>query len=39
MGGTFLSFAERFQFDFVKGIYDALNGKVSEILEEAKKMM
>lgn len=38
MGGTFLSFAVRFQFDFVKGIYDALNGIVSESLEGAKKL-
>jgi elongator complex protein 3 len=38
MGGTFLSFAERFQFDFVKGIYDALNGRVSDNLEKAKKL-
>jgi elongator complex protein 3 len=38
MGGTFLSFAERFQFEFVKGIYDALNELPSANLEEAKKL-
>lgn len=38
MGGTFLSFAKRFQFDFVKGIYDSLNGKVSRDLESAKAL-
>jgi len=38
MGGTFLGFGEEFQFDFVKRCYNALNGKVSKTLEEAKKI-
>jgi len=37
MGGTFLSFPRKFQFEFVKKCYDALNGEESETLEEAKK--
>ena len=37
MGGTFLSYPEKFQFDFVKKCYDALNGKKSKSLNEAKK--
>jgi len=38
MGGTFLAFPRKFQFDFIKGCYDALNGKKSKNLEEAKKI-
>ncbi len=37
MGGTFLEYPEKFQYDFVKGLYDGLNGKISKNLEEAKK--
>ncbi len=37
MGGTFLSFPEAFQYDFVKKCYDALNGEKSKSLEQAKK--
>jgi elongator complex protein 3 len=37
MGGTFLSFPEGFQYDFVKRCYDALNRKTSKNLSEAKK--
>jgi len=37
MGGTFLSYPEKFQFEFVKECYDALNGKRSRTLESAKK--
>jgi elongator complex protein 3 len=37
MGGTFLSFPEGFQYDFVKRCYDALNSKKSKNLSEAKK--
>ncbi len=37
MGGTFLQYGKSFQFDFVKKCYDALNGKISKNLEEAKK--
>jgi elongator complex protein 3 len=37
MGGTFLEYPKKFQYDFVKGIYDALNGEKSSTLELAKK--
>lgn len=37
MGGTFLSYPKKYQHDFVKACYDALNEKVSKDLEEAKK--
>lgn len=37
MGGTFLSYPEKFQFQFIKKCYDALNNKKSKTLEEAKK--
>lgn len=38
MGGTFLEYPKKFQYDFVKGIYDGLNqGKESKTLKEAKK--
>ena len=36
MGGTFLSYPEKFQYKFIKGCYDALNNKISKNLEEAK---
>ncbi|MCD4771016.1 tRNA uridine(34) 5-carboxymethylaminomethyl modification radical SAM/GNAT enzyme Elp3 [archaeon] len=38
MGGTFLSYPEKFQFDFIKKCYDALNNKSSKSLEQAKKI-
>jgi len=38
MGGTFLSYPREFQFDFVKKCYDALNGKKSKSLSDAKKL-
>ncbi len=37
MGGTFLSYPVEFQHEFIKGCYDALNGKISVSLEEAKR--
>jgi len=37
MGGTFLEYPIKFQYDFVKGLYDGLNGKISKNLGEAKK--
>lgn len=37
MGGTFLEYPEKFQYDFIKGLYDGLNGVVSKTLEEAKR--
>ena len=37
MGGNFLEYPEKYQESFVKGIYDALNGRKSKNLEEAKK--
>jgi elongator complex protein 3 len=36
MGGTFLQYPKKFQYDFIKGIYDGLNGKQSKNLKEAK---
>ncbi len=38
MGGTFLQYPEKFQYEFIKGCYDGLNGKKSESFEEAKKL-
>jgi elongator complex protein 3 len=37
MGGTFLSYSKKYQHDFIKKCYDALNGKESKSLEQAKK--
>ena len=37
MGGNFLEYPPKYQYEFVKKCYDALNGKVSKSLEEAKK--
>jgi elongator complex protein 3 len=37
MGGTFLSYPCDYQYQFVKGCYDALNGITSSSLEEARK--
>jgi len=36
MGGTFLAQAEEYQYQFIKDCYDALNGRESAVLEEAK---
>lgn len=38
MGGTFLSYPKKFQYKFIKNCYDALNGKISKSLEEAKRL-
>lgn len=38
MGGTFLQYPQKFQYKFIKGIYDALNGKTSKHLESAQKL-
>ncbi len=38
MGGTFLSYPKKFQYNFIKECYDALNNKKSKNLEEAKKL-
>jgi elongator complex protein 3 len=38
MGGTFLEYEKDFQYEFIKGCYDALNGKKSKNLEQAKKI-
>jgi elongator complex protein 3 len=38
MGGTFLQYDRRFQFSFIKECYDALNGKKSRGLDEAKRI-
>jgi elongator complex protein 3 len=37
MGGTFLEYPEEFQYDFIKGLYDGLNGNISKTLTAAKK--
>ncbi|MBS3094262.1 tRNA uridine(34) 5-carboxymethylaminomethyl modification radical SAM/GNAT enzyme Elp3 [Candidatus Pacearchaeota archaeon] len=37
MGGTFLEYPKKFQDEFLKGIYDGLNGKKSKSLDEAQK--
>lgn len=37
MGGTFLQYPKKFQYKFIKGLYDALNSKVSKNLKEAQK--
>lgn len=38
MGGTFLQYPKKFRYEFIKGLYDGLNGKKSKTLEEAKKI-
>ena len=38
MGGTFLEYPKKFQYEFVKNCYDGLNRKKSKTLEEAKKI-
>lgn len=37
MGGNFLEYPLQYQKNFIKGIYDALNNRISKNLEEAKK--
>lgn len=37
MGGTFLEYPKKFQKNFIKGCYDALNGNKSNSLDGAKK--
>src|SRR3989338_5160039 len=37
MGGTFMASPQNYRIEFIKGIYDGLNGTVSETLEQAKK--
>ncbi len=38
MGGTFLAYPEDYQYQFIKGCYDALNGVESAALEDAKRL-
>jgi elongator complex protein 3 len=38
MGGTFLSFPEKYQYNFIKRCYDALNNHTAKNLEQAKKL-
>jgi len=38
MGGTFLSYPKKYQYDFVRACYNALNGRKSKTLEGAKKI-
>ena len=37
MGGTFLEYPKKFQYEYIKGIYDGLNGRKSKTLDLAKK--
>jgi len=37
MGGTFLSYPQHYQYQFIKDCYDALNGIATTSLEEAKQ--
>ncbi len=37
MGGTFLQYPEKFQYEFIKDCYDALNNKKSKTLQEAQR--
>ena len=38
LGGTFMQYPKKFQHDFIKGCYDALNGRKSKDLKQAKKI-
>jgi len=38
MGGDFLGYSEKYQEEFIKGIYNSLNNKKSKTLEQAKKL-
>jgi len=38
MGGTFLSSTEEYQYRFIKGCFDALNGQDSDSLDAAKRV-
>ncbi len=38
MGGTFLGYPLNYQYNFIKFCYDALNGKISRTLDDAKKL-
>jgi elongator complex protein 3 len=38
IGGTFTQYEKQFKYDYVKGIYDVLNGEDSETLEDAKTL-
>ncbi|MFH1248634.1 MAG: tRNA uridine(34) 5-carboxymethylaminomethyl modification radical SAM/GNAT enzyme Elp3 [archaeon] len=38
MGGTFLSYPKKYQYEFIKRCYDALNKQDSKNLQEAKKI-
>lgn len=38
LGGTFLQYSREYKYNFIKRIFDALNGRDAEDLEEAKKI-
>lgn len=38
MGGTFLQYPKKFQYNFIKNIYNGLNGKKSKTLKQAQKI-
>jgi elongator complex protein 3 len=38
MGGTFLQYPKKFQYEFIKRCYDAMNSRSSKTLEDAQKL-
>jgi len=38
MGGNFTEYPKLYKYNFIKACYDALNGKISKTLEQAKKL-
>lgn len=38
LGGTFMQYTKKFQHDFIKGCFDALNGRKSRDLKQAQKL-
>jgi len=38
MGGNFLEYSIKYQYNFIKSCYDAFNNKISKTLEQAKKL-
>lgn len=38
MGGNFLEYTIKYQYNFIKRCYDAMNGKTSKTLEQAKRL-
>ena len=38
MGGTFLEYPEKFQYEFIRDCYDSMNNKISKNLKQAQKL-